>query len=68
MSIVAEYLRIARACNKQNSFLNPINPLVTHMISHGEKKCRIANVLFNFFQQIKCITEIEKELLAITSF
>ena len=37
MSIGAEYLRIARACNNQNSFLNSINSLVRRMNSQGAK-------------------------------
>ena len=38
MSTRAEYLRIARACNSQNSFLNSINPFVRRMISQVAKK------------------------------
>ena len=37
MSRGAECLRIAGACNNQNSFLNSINPLVRRMISQGAK-------------------------------
>ena len=51
MSIGAECLRIARASNNQNSFLNSINPLVRRMILHGAKKWRIANVLLKFFNK-----------------
>ena len=51
MSTRAEYLRIARACNNQNSFLNSINPFVRRMISQGAKKCRTANVLLKFFNE-----------------
>ena len=42
ISIRSESMRIARACNKQNSFLNSINPLVRRMIWQRAKKYRIA--------------------------
>ena len=48
----AEYLRIDRACNNLNSFLNSINPLVGCMISQGAKKYTIAIVLLKIFSKL----------------
>ena len=69
MSIIAECLRIARACYNQNSFSDSVNPLVMRMILQGAKKCRIAGTLLNSFNKHKrganCVTKTGNKLLAI---
>ena len=67
MSIGTECLRIARACNNQNSFLNSTSPLVRCMISQGAI-CRIPNILLKFFKKhqshFNYVTKTGKEVIA----
>ena len=69
LSIGAQCLRIARACNNQNSFLNSINSLVRCMISQKAKNCITANVLLKFFNKYRSdfnyVTKTRKELIVI---
>ena len=70
ISIGAECLGIARACNNQNFFLNSIYPLVRCMILQGAKNCRIANILLKIFNKnqgpFNYVAKTGKELLAIS--
>ena len=68
MSIGAECLRIARACNTQNSFLNSINPLVCCMALQEAKKCRIAEVSLKFFNKHQRDFNCYKNWERITSY
>ena len=66
ISIGAECLKIARACNNQSSLLDFISSLVRRFISQGTNQCRIANVLLKFFSKHQSdFNYFTEELLAI---